>query len=173
MKKYLILILVLIVGISGGCIEKAEVQEQYEPPLKDKISEKFFGRDIEIKAPQANLDMGTEFRFVEGRKVIYCTGSMIPTFDCNHKIDGYFIKEHSEIQQKKLLEKIRVGEVIIFSKKENYKTLNAIHRIVFEGYDEQGRYFITKGDNNEHTDEGWYGKVREDEIEFWVRGVWY
>ena len=55
-------------------------------------------------------------------------------------------------------DEIQIGDIIAY--KSKYGTI--IHRVVDKGTDEEGVYFITKGDNNKEADPG---KVRFEQVE--------
>jgi ribosomal protein L27 len=77
------------------------------------------------------------------------TGSMLPTLGEN--TTGVKIIPKSA-------EDIHIGDIITFQQGD---TLIA-HRVVGKGEDEQGSYFITKGDNNQETD----GKVYFESVKY-------
>jgi hypothetical protein len=56
------------------------------------------------------------------------------------------------------------------SYKSVYATGNIIHRVVYKGQDEQGTYFIMKGDNLPTSDPG---RVRFSQMERVVVGLIY
>lgn len=67
---------------------------------------------------------------------------------------------------------IRLGSIILFNSSQFHDELNVTntaHRLVAEGIDDQGRYFITRGDNNEVRDK----PVREKDVYEIVVGVIY
>ncbi len=74
--------------------------------------------------------------------------SMVPVFDSN--ANGVEVKPQSP-------DELNIGDIITFH--EGNKLI--VHRIIKKGIDEEGLYFITKGDNNDIPD----GKVRFNEIE--------
>ena len=82
------------------------------------------------------------------------TGSMKPILDENS--NGIRIKPESE-------DGINVGDIITF-KRDGYLI---VHRVIEKGIDENGYYFITKGDNTNISD----GKVRFKDIEYVTIGV--
>ena len=84
------------------------------------------------------------------------TGSMLPTLGENTK--GIRIKPSSP-------EQIRIGDIITF---REGNTL-VVHRVVAKGEDEQGFYFVTKGDNNQETD----GKVYFQDVEYVIVALVY
>jgi len=82
------------------------------------------------------------------------TGSMKPTFD--QYSNGIRIIPNSP-------EQIEVGDIVTFGKD------NIVHRVVEKGVDEEGYWFITKGDNNQASD----GKIRFEDIKYVTIGVLY
>jgi len=76
------------------------------------------------------------------------SGSMIPLFDSG--ANGIGIKPKSE-------DELHVGDIITFRQGNDL----IVHRIIEKGIDEQGYFFITKGDNNNVTD----GKIRFSQID--------
>lgn len=82
------------------------------------------------------------------------TGSMVPLLDENS--NGIrIVPENSE--------QIEVGDIVTFEKGSDL----IIHRVVEKSTDEQGVYFITKGDNNSVSD----GKARFGDIKYVTVGV--
>jgi len=82
------------------------------------------------------------------------TGSMKPTFDTG--ANGIRIKPNSP-------EQIEVGDIITFGDE------NIVHRVIEKGTDENGYWFITKGDNNQIND----GKIKFEDIKYVTIGVLY
>ncbi|MEK6872337.1 MAG: hypothetical protein AABX16_05525 [Nanoarchaeota archaeon] len=82
------------------------------------------------------------------------SGSMKPLLDA--KSNGIRIKPDS-------VDDISVGDIISF----RHNDLLIVHRVIQKGKDEEGVYFITKGDNNILSD----GKARFDQIEYKTIGV--
>lgn len=83
------------------------------------------------------------------------SGSMKPTFDDG--ANGIRVKPSSA-------EDLSVGDIITFRS----GLALVVHRIVDVGIDEDGVYYITKGDNNRLADGG---KVGFDDIEYVTVGV--
>ena len=82
------------------------------------------------------------------------TGSMEPLLDENS--NGIRIIPQSE-------DDIHIGDIITFEQGNNL----IIHRVIDKGTDNEGIYFITKGDNNTVSD----GKVRFDNIRYLTIGI--
>ena len=84
------------------------------------------------------------------------TGSMVPVLDVG--ANGISVKPHSE-------EEIQVGDIISFWREGDL----IVHRVVEKETDEQGIYFVTKGDNSFVSD----GKVRFGDVEHRLIGLIY
>jgi signal peptidase I len=77
------------------------------------------------------------------------TGSMLPTLNENTK--GIRIVPKNE-------EEIRIGDIVTFEKDGEL----IIHRVMEKGEDEQGIYFVTRGDNAAFSD----GEIRFKDIRY-------
>ena len=82
------------------------------------------------------------------------TGSMLPVLD--EGSNGIRIVPKSEAE-------IHIGDIITF-KQDN---MLIVHRVIEIGSDNEGKYFITKGDNSPIND----GKIRFKDIEYITIGV--
>jgi hypothetical protein len=82
------------------------------------------------------------------------TGSMLPLFDVG--ANGIRVVPESE-------EDVGVGDIVSFRVGGRL----VVHRVVEKGVDDDGVYFVTRGDNGLIDD----GKIRFDEIEFVTVGV--
>lgn len=82
------------------------------------------------------------------------TGSMLPVL--NEDSNGIRIVPKSE-------NNINIGDIITFEQDGQL----IVHRVVEIGQDEQGKYFITKGDSNNITD----GKIRFEDIKYVTIGI--
>jgi len=82
------------------------------------------------------------------------TGSMIPLFDKGSNGIRIVPKNEGEIN---------VGDIVSFEK----DGLLIVHRVIEKDIDEEGVYFITKGDNNFSDD----GKIRFSQIRYKTIGV--
>lgn len=84
------------------------------------------------------------------------TGSMKPVFDKG--ANGIRIVPSSEAQ-------IHVGDIITFERDGIF----IVHRVIEIGEDNEGKYFITRGDNNSEND----GKVRFTDVKYVTVAVVY
>lgn len=87
------------------------------------------------------------------------TKSMIPVLSTNSNAIQIKPKTNADI---------KTGDIISFRNKINQRRI--IHRVIGMGYDSEGKYFITKGDNNIEEDPF---KVRFEDIERIVVAVIY
>jgi len=88
-----------------------------------------------------------------------CTKSMDPVFDCEANVIEVIPKSPDDIE---------LGDIISY--KSKYASGTIIHRVVDKGVDEDGVFFILKGDNNKNADPG---KVRFKQVERQVVAVIY
>ena len=84
------------------------------------------------------------------------SGSMLPLFDKG--ANGIRIKPKSA-------DEINVGDIVSYTRNNEL----IVHRIIEKGTDENGTYFIPKGDANKLADE----KIRFSDIEYITIGVLY
>ena len=84
------------------------------------------------------------------------TNSMDPTLDAESKV--ITIRPQSP-------DEIIVGDIISF----RFGDIVIIHRVIETGYDSEGWYAITKGDNNAFDD----GKIRWEQVERLLIGIIY
>jgi hypothetical protein len=84
------------------------------------------------------------------------TGSMLPTLGRNSR--GLVVVPRDVGQ-------VGVGDIVSF---RDFGRL-IVHRVVEKGTDEEGVYFITKGDNSDFLD----GKIRFEDIEHVLIGILY
>ena len=84
------------------------------------------------------------------------TNSMLPIID--EGANGIRIQPKSE-------DEIKVGDIISFEQ----DGMLIVHRVVEIGEDSEGKYFVTKGDNNAFSD----GKIRFEQIRYVTIGVLY
>ena len=78
------------------------------------------------------------------------SNSMLPTMDYGSNGIQIIVDESIELQ---------IGDIISFTPRGT--NITVVHRIVDEGQDEKGVFYITQGDNNPLPDQG---KVRRDQI---------
>ncbi len=84
------------------------------------------------------------------------TNSMLPIID--QGANGIRIVPQNEND-------IQVGDIITFEQKNSL----IVHRVIEIGTDQDGTYFITKGDNNVFDD----GKIRFEQIRYLTIGILY
>jgi len=154
--KFLGIILIFILGIISTNFINSYLVNELENPFNN-----FSSNITWINSKEAPSDFINEnqIEISPDRVIIYVknaslssyakTGSMKPVLDENS--NGIKIKPVSE-------EEINIGDIITFQE-GNYLV---IHRVIQKGSDENGIYFITKGDDNNVSDE----KIRFKDIRY-------
>ncbi len=157
MKNKIIYFLVFVLGFLS-CAFVLSLNYGFEVPLNSVIAS-----SNNVNSPSNWVDQNSIIVY-EDKIVINIensslsryapTGSMKPVFD--YGANGIRVVPETP-------EQINVGDIVSFRKGNNL----IVHRVVKKGEDEEGIYFITKGDNNSYTD----GKIRFEEIEYVTVGV--
>lgn len=122
----------------------------------------------EKPSPQDYLD-SSQIHVYRDRVVIDVSGIKWATFE-NTKSMLPFLDEHSNALQIEPVcpEEVSVGDIVSY--KSKYSDGIIIHRVVFKGEDDEGIYFIIKGDNNPSNDPG---KIRCSQIQRRLIGILY
>jgi hypothetical protein len=91
------------------------------------------------------------------------------TFTDTHSMEPVIFKGANALEIKpKSEDDIKVGDIVSY--RSIYAEGNIIHRVVYKGQDEEGTYFIMKGDNLPASDPG---RVRFDQMDRVVIAVVY
>ena len=91
------------------------------------------------------------------------------TFTDTHSMEPVLFKGANAIELvPKSVDDVKVGDIVSY--KSEYAQGNIIHRVVYKGEDEQGTYFIMKGDNLPTSDPG---RVRFNQIQRVVIAIVY
>ncbi|RJQ17085.1 signal peptidase I [Candidatus Woesearchaeota archaeon] len=160
LKKIIILILVFFLGVFSTSIyanlhkemplNTVQITEQVVKTPSDRIKE----NQIEVYSNRVVLDIkDPEWA------MFTATGSMEPVLNENSHAIEVVPKSEDEIQ---------VGDIVAY--KSQYAEGTIIHRVVYKGNDEDGTYFVLKGDNNPTSDPG---RVRFSQIKRVVVAIIY
>jgi signal peptidase I len=149
-KKILLLLIVFLIGMASSTIY---AQIQQERPFGVNSTSN-------ITAPADRIKQ-SQIKVYSDRVVIYVdnpqwasftpTGSMEPIL--NENSNAIELKPQSEAD-------IKVGDIVAY--RSSYADGIIIHRIVYQGHDEEGTYYVLKGDNNPTNDPG---RIRFGQIE--------
>lgn len=135
-------------GMSSITMALTGVPERNSP--KDRIPEKA----IEVYGDRVVLDI---------------QGAQWSTFTDTNSMDPILDQGANAIQLvPQSVDDIEVGDIISYN--SEYAKGTIIHRVVYKGEDEQGVYFVVKGDNLPTSDPG---RVRFDQIERVVVAIIY
>ena len=103
---------------------------------------------------------------LEDRIIIFLKNASLSRYAATKSMDPVIDVNANGIEIKPKTEKdIAVGDIIAFER--NNKLI--VHRVIEIGYDNEGWYCITKGDNALFDD----GKIRFDEIKYITVGILY
>ena len=133
------------VGITGLVVSDENFQLNTPSDWISKDNIFVFDDEVVIKINNATLS-GYE-----------ATGSMEPVLD--EESTGIRIVPSDESQ-------INIGDIISFRQDGKASEL-IVHRVIEKAYDDEGIYFITKGDNSDFVD----GKIRFEDIKYVTVGV--
>jgi len=98
--------------------------------------------------------------------VLMISGATISNYESSGSMKPVLDKGTNGIRVKPLSEQdVKVGQIISF----RYNGDLIVHRVIEKGVDENGIYFITKGDNSNFAD----GKIRFSDIEYITVGLIY
>ena len=91
------------------------------------------------------------------------------TFTDTHSMEPVLFKGANAIEiTPKSVDDIKVGDIISY--RSEYAEGSIIHRVVYKGQDDEGTYFIMKGDNLQTSDPG---RVRFEQIDRVVVAIIY
>jgi len=98
--------------------------------------------------------------------VLKITGASVSRYEASGSMRPVLDKGANGIRVKPINEEqIHVGDIVSFKKKDSL----VVHRVIEKGMDDEGIYFITKGDNNDFVD----GKIRFEDIKYVTLGLIY
>jgi len=147
--------LLVIIFISLGVFSLADRQ----------IPATFFGSH-EISSP-SDWIQENQIQVYPNQIILNIDNATWASFTDTNSMDPFLDAESNAIEIKpSSAEQINVGDVISY--RTSYATI--IHRVIEKGTDEQGLYFIVKGDNNKLKDPQ---KVRFEEIKGVVVAIIY
>ncbi|MBN1644446.1 hypothetical protein JW851_00200 [Candidatus Woesearchaeota archaeon] len=150
MKKIWLIGLLLLAFSLGWAINDTEISPETEMPLGTNtgISPNDWIKQDDIHVYRSHIE-------IDLKNAVWAnftdTNSMTPVL--GSKSNAIQVKPQNE-------EDIHIGDVISFRNKVNKRRI--IHRVIGIGNDPEGRYFLTKGDNNKEEDNI---KVRFNDIE--------
>ncbi len=138
-KTIIIDLLILVFIFALGAI----VSNIFSPNLNAPL-----GNSPDVNSPSNWIDE-SQVNIYQSKVIINIEDSRGVGFTNTNSMDPVFDVEANVIEIiPDNLSDVNVGDIISFK----VGTQTYIHRVVAKDYDEQGIYFITKGDNNPNTD---------------------
>lgn len=147
--------------LSSGCDVKSQPTIE-EHPLYE-YSYNLSQCDLKSKINKNNI------KFYPNKVIVYedftygvlsDTWSMLPLVDET----SFFILQDITKYNKE----INICDIIIWKDPNSLEQYG--HRVIYKGYDKEGLFYVTKGDNTKHNDAK---KIREDMVRFMVVGILY
>ena len=115
---------------------------------------------LEVAVPQDRV-VEDQIKVMEDEIIITVPDASWATFTDTHSMDPILFKGANALQvEPQNSEDIKEGDIISYVPKDGTERL-IIHRVVYIGEDEEGIYYIVKGDNNKVSDPG---KVRFNQV---------
>ncbi|MBW6442711.1 hypothetical protein K0A97_02935 [Patescibacteria group bacterium] len=135
------------------------------PYLNDRIETPYSIHGNVVLSPTDFIKNENIFVYPD-KIIIYIKNASISSYADTGSMEPFLNQDSNGIRVKPLSEKdIKIGDIISFRKLGKI----IVHRVINKGLDEQGIYFITKGDNSPIED----GKIRFEDIEYVTIGILY
>ena len=122
---------------------------------------------IEKPSPKERINL-SNIRVYNDKVVIYVDNPKWAIFTDTNSMDPVIDKEAKAIEIEAKCDDISIGDIVSYESKKYGGVI--IHRVVGIGYDEEGKYFIFKGDNNPVEDPE---RVRCNQLRRVVIGILY
>lgn len=166
MKRFITHLILLVCVFTLGAFSSTIYAElNHEQPI---LLQSGIEQPVDIRTPQDWLEQD-KIHVYSTRVVIDIkdpewasftpTGSMEPVL--NHNSNAIEVVPSSQ-------EEIEVGDICSYESK--FAQGSIIHRVVYKGQDEDGIYFVFKGDNNPTSDPG---RIRFDQVQRCVVAIIY
>jgi len=152
-KKSLIFILIFMAGFLSCMLISLAYSETEKPLVIGSLSL------VSGTAAPSNWIKESQIHIYENAVVIDIKGASLGRYAATGSMRPVLDKDSNGIKiVPENPDQINVGDIITFEQNDEL----IIHRVIQKGEDEEGAYFITKGDNNNVTD----GKVRFQDIRY-------
>lgn len=148
---------ILLLAILLSCISLASLPKQELPAARNSL---------ELPSP-ADRIKEDQILVYEDMIIIKLSNVSLARYADTNSMDPVIDKEATGIEiVPKSEDDIHIGDIIVY---ENSGEL-IVHRVIAINYDEKGKYFIVKGDNNPTQDPK---KVRFQDIKYILVGILY
>jgi len=169
LSQFKTVLLFVIIFTSGLVTGNAFNSINTESPTTNIINGNFVGIDIFDKASPSDIIKQENIHVYNDKIVIEVKNPEWAMFTDTNSMDPVFDKGANALQIIPTTEEqIQVGDIISFTTNKIDGTI--IHRVIETGYDDNGWYAFTKGDNNPEADTG---KRRFSDIKKLLIGIIY
>jgi hypothetical protein len=161
-------IVFIIIFMLGWLLNDAFSSMNIERP-STLVTGNFIGVDITNRPSPSDIIKQENIHVFSDRIIIYVDNPQWAMFTNTKSMDPVFDKEANALQiVPKSIEQINIGDIISFT--SDFDDGIIIHRVMETGYDDDGWYALTKGDNNSYLDKG---KRRFKDIKKILFGIIY
>ena len=148
--KTISILLIFVIGVLAGLYASSAQQ-----PENLQFADQIFAPFQSITPKESPKDRIAEqaIAVYRDRVVLDIQDAQWATFTDTHSMEPVIMKGANALELVPQSEgDIQVGDIVSY--KSEYAEGNIIHRVVYKGEDEQGVYFIMKGDNLPTSDPG-------------------
>lgn len=163
--KILTIIAFLVIFVMGA-LSTAIYADMQKSPSSSLMP--FSTGSDEVASPKDRI-REDQIKVYDDRVVIDITNPEWATFTDTNSMDPVIDAGTNAIEiVPKSQDDVKVGDIVSY--KSQYASGTIIHRVAYKGIDNDGVYFVMKGDNNPTSDPG---KVRFDQIQRVVVAIIY
>jgi len=138
-----------------------------ETPLIQAISKDFSPNPTEKISPQDRVKEN-QIRIYEDELIIKIKDTSLASYTDTNSMDPILDYGANGIEiNAESPDQIQIGDIIAYT--PTWTSGLIVHRVIEKGIDNNGLYFITKGDNNQKPDP----KIRFEQIKFILIGIIY
>jgi len=167
MKTLSIIILSLIVGLAAGFLLTVQTSQAQTPSTTEQLVIPF--QKVQPKENPMDRIPEKAITVYKDRIVLDIQNAQWSTFTDTHSMEPVIFQGANALQLvPKSEDEIKVGDIVSY--KSEYTDGTIIHRVVYKGEDEQGTYFVMKGDNLPTSDPG---RIRFSQIQRVVVAIVY
>lgn len=148
-------------GDNSTTTQKTTTEDDMNQDMMNYIIKKEEDNSKKDKSSPSDWIKESQIKVYDDKVVIEIEGAQWARFTDTKSMDPMLDSSANAIEiVPKTAASIKVGDIISFN--TEYTDGTIIHRVIEKGTDEDGIYFITKGDNNANADPG---KVRFSQVQ--------
>jgi hypothetical protein len=169
--RILTLLVIFIIGLAAGLLLASAKPDQWQDGDYDGGLQQVTAPFQPVRAQENPMDRVPEkaIEVYQDRIILDIQDAQWATFTDTHSMEPVLFKGANALEiVPKSPDDVKVGDIVSY--KSEYAEGSIIHRVVYKGEDEQGTYFIMKGDNLPTSDPG---RARFNQIQRVVIAIVY